>query len=71
MEHTTTIKAGGSEKDYWKDLWLHRQLLWILIQKRHLSPLQTNTTRRSVERASAVYDHDGNGFCFQLCRENR
>jgi lipopolysaccharide transport system permease protein len=36
MEHTTTIKAGGSEKDYWKDLWLHRQLLWIL-SKRDIS----------------------------------
>ncbi|TLU99180.1 ABC transporter permease [Dyadobacter luticola] len=35
-QHTTTIKAGGSEKDYWKDLWLHRQLLWIL-SKRDIS----------------------------------
>ncbi|WAC12267.1 ABC transporter permease [Dyadobacter pollutisoli] len=35
-QHTITIKAGGSEKDYWKDLWLHRQLLWIL-SKRDIS----------------------------------
>ncbi|QRR03729.1 ABC transporter permease [Dyadobacter sandarakinus] len=35
-QHTTTIKAGGSEKDYWKDLWLNRQLLWIL-SKRDIS----------------------------------
>jgi lipopolysaccharide transport system permease protein len=36
MKHTITIKAGGSEKDYWKDLWLNRQLLWIL-SKRDIS----------------------------------
>ncbi|MCE6990274.1 ABC transporter permease [Dyadobacter sp. CY323] len=36
VQHTTTIKAGGSEKDYWKDLWLNRQLLWIL-SKRDIS----------------------------------
>lgn len=36
MQHTITIKAGGSEKDYWKDLWLNRQLLWIL-SKRDIS----------------------------------
>lgn len=36
MQHLTTIKAGGSEKDYWKDLWLNRQLLWIL-SKRDIS----------------------------------
>jgi lipopolysaccharide transport system permease protein len=36
MAHTITIKAGGSEKDYWKDLWLNRQLLWIL-SKRDIS----------------------------------
>lgn len=36
MQHSTTIKAGGSEKDYWKDLWLNRQLLWIL-SKRDIS----------------------------------
>ncbi|MCF0043396.1 ABC transporter permease [Dyadobacter fanqingshengii] len=35
-QHSITIKAGGSEKDYWKDLWLHRQLLWIL-SKRDIS----------------------------------
>jgi lipopolysaccharide transport system permease protein len=31
-----TIKAGGSEKDYWKDLWRNKQLLWIL-SKRDIS----------------------------------
>jgi lipopolysaccharide transport system permease protein len=36
MQHLTTIKAGGSEKDYWKDLWSNRQLLWIL-SKRDIS----------------------------------
>lgn len=36
MQHTITIKAGGSEKDYWKDLWLNRQLLFIL-SKRDIS----------------------------------
>jgi lipopolysaccharide transport system permease protein len=36
MQHTITIKAGGSEKDYWKDLWNNRQLLWIL-SKRDIS----------------------------------
>ena len=36
MHHIITIKAGGSEKDYWKDLWLNRQLLWIL-SKRDIS----------------------------------
>jgi lipopolysaccharide transport system permease protein len=36
MQHSITIKAGGSEKDYWKDLWLNRQLLWIL-SKRDIS----------------------------------
>ena len=36
MQHTITIKAGGSEKDYWKELWLNRQLLWIL-SKRDIS----------------------------------
>ncbi|TDE16553.1 ABC transporter permease [Dyadobacter psychrotolerans] len=36
MQHTITIKAGRSEKDYWKDLWLNRQLLWIL-SKRDIS----------------------------------
>lgn len=36
MQHTTTIKAGGSEKDYWKELWLNRQLLLIL-SKRDIS----------------------------------
>jgi len=36
MQYTTTIKAGGSEKDYWKELWLNRQLLWIL-SKRDIS----------------------------------
>jgi lipopolysaccharide transport system permease protein len=36
MQHSITIKAGGSEKDYWKELWLNRQLLWIL-SKRDLS----------------------------------
>lgn len=35
-QHSITIKAGGSEKDYWKDLWLNKQLLWIL-SKRDLS----------------------------------
>ena len=35
-QHSITIKAGGSEKDYWKDLWLNRQLLWIL-SKRDIS----------------------------------
>lgn len=36
MSYKTTIKAGGSEKDYWKDLWTNRQLLWIL-SKRDIS----------------------------------
>ena len=36
MQHTTTIKAGGSEKDYWKDLWRNKQLLLIL-SKRDIS----------------------------------
>ncbi|PWJ59290.1 lipopolysaccharide transport system permease protein [Dyadobacter jejuensis] len=36
MLHNITIKAGGSEKDYWKDLWLNRQLLLIL-SKRDIS----------------------------------
>jgi lipopolysaccharide transport system permease protein len=36
MQRTITIKAGGSEKDYWKDLWNNRQLLWIL-SKRDIS----------------------------------
>ena len=36
MQHTITIKAGGSEKDYWKELWLNRQLLLIL-SKRDIS----------------------------------
>lgn len=36
MEYSITIKAGGSEKDYWKDLWKNRQLLWIL-SKRDIS----------------------------------
>lgn len=36
MQHTITIKAGGSEKDYWKELWLNRRLLWIL-SKRDIS----------------------------------
>ncbi|WP_025763965.1 ABC transporter permease [Dyadobacter tibetensis] len=36
MQHNITIKAGGSEKDYWKDLWLNRQLLLIL-SKRDIS----------------------------------
>ncbi|CAG5004410.1 Teichoic acid translocation permease protein TagG [Dyadobacter sp. CECT 9275] len=36
MQHSITIKAGGSEKDYWKDLWLNKQLLWIL-SKRDIS----------------------------------
>lgn len=36
MAHRITIKAGGSEKDYWRDLWMNRQLLWIL-SKRDIS----------------------------------
>ena len=36
MAHTTTIKAKASEKDYWKDLWRNKQLLWIL-SKRDIS----------------------------------
>lgn len=36
MQHSITIKAGGSEKDYWKDLWRNKQLLWIL-SKRDIS----------------------------------
>lgn len=36
MQHTTTIKAGGSEKDYWKDLWRNKQLL-IILSKRDIS----------------------------------
>jgi lipopolysaccharide transport system permease protein len=36
MQHSITIKAGGSEKDYWRDLWRNRQLLWIL-SKRDIS----------------------------------
>ncbi len=36
MQHSITIKAGGSEKDYWKDLWLNRQLL-IILSKRDIS----------------------------------
>lgn len=36
MGHRITIKAGGSEKDYWRDLWMNRQLLWIL-SKRDIS----------------------------------
>ncbi|HEV7347261.1 ABC transporter permease [Telluribacter sp.] len=35
-QQSVTIKAGGSEKDYWKDLWRHKQLLWIL-SKRDIS----------------------------------
>lgn len=31
--YTVTIKAGRSEKDYWKDLWQNRQLLWILAKR--------------------------------------
>jgi lipopolysaccharide transport system permease protein len=34
--YSVTIRAGGSEKDYWKDLWKNRQLLWIL-SKRDIS----------------------------------
>ncbi|TDB64481.1 ABC transporter permease [Arundinibacter roseus] len=33
MSYRITIKAGGSEKDYWKDLWRNRQLLWILAKR--------------------------------------
>ncbi|WP_247234974.1 ABC transporter permease [Telluribacter sp. SYSU D00476] len=36
MSHSVTIKADGSEKDYWKDLWRNKQLLWIL-SKRDIS----------------------------------
>jgi lipopolysaccharide transport system permease protein len=36
MQHSITIKAGRSEKDYWKELWLNRQLLLIL-SKRDIS----------------------------------
>lgn len=36
MAYRITIKAGGSEKDYWRDLWRNRQLLWIL-SKRDIS----------------------------------
>ncbi len=36
MPHTITIKANGSEKDYWKELWNNRQLLYIL-SKRDIS----------------------------------
>ncbi|WP_221390642.1 ABC transporter permease [Dyadobacter sp. NIV53] len=33
MQHITTIKAGRSEKDYWKELWQNRQLLMILSRR--------------------------------------
>ena len=36
MQHSITIKAGRSEKDYWKELWQNRQLLLIL-SKRDIS----------------------------------
>lgn len=32
-KYSVTIKAGRSEKDYWKDLWQNRQLLWILAKR--------------------------------------
>jgi len=36
MARNITIKPGGSAMEYWKDLWEHRQLLWIL-SKRDIS----------------------------------
>jgi lipopolysaccharide transport system permease protein len=32
-DYTVNIKAGRSEKDYWKDLWQNKQLLWILAKR--------------------------------------
>ena len=36
MSRNITIKPGGSAREYWLDLWEHRQLLWIL-SKRDIS----------------------------------